>query len=137
MKIFTIGYGGRKPSEFIVLLKQKDIKTIIDVRIKPVGYMAFFTKAKSSEKGIEGLLSREGIGYRHMPELGNQFINMSNWRDLFQKYVENQEPSWITRISEILGPCCLMCSEKKNNECHRAIITDYLSKKGWEIEHIE
>jgi uncharacterized protein (DUF488 family) len=35
MKIFTIGYGGRKRSEFIDLLKKSDVKTVVDVRLKP------------------------------------------------------------------------------------------------------
>ncbi|MBU2495572.1 MAG: hypothetical protein KJ935_03610 [Candidatus Omnitrophica bacterium] len=34
-QFYTIGYDGRKPEEFLSLLKAKDIKAIVDVRLRP------------------------------------------------------------------------------------------------------
>ena len=34
-EIFTIGYGGRKTDEFVSLLNEYDIDTLVDVRSQP------------------------------------------------------------------------------------------------------
>lgn len=62
MKIFTVGYGGRKPGEFIDLLKKNDVKIVVDVRLKPErAFMGIYAKGKDPHKGIQGLLERAGI----------------------------------------------------------------------------
>jgi len=35
MKIFTVGYGGRKRDGFINILKKNDVRIVVDVRLKP------------------------------------------------------------------------------------------------------
>ena len=69
--IWTVGYGGRKPSEFLDLLVSAKIELVADVRLTPRGSMGSYTRANSSDKGIQRLLSSAGIGYEWFPELGN------------------------------------------------------------------
>ena len=48
MKFYTIGYGGRKPQEFLDLLKQKGVKVVVDVRLRPdFASMGSFCRIKS------------------------------------------------------------------------------------------
>jgi len=137
VKVYTIGYGGRTPQELIGLLEGHGIRTVADVRLKPRGYMALFTRAKSPEKGIEGLLSRAGIAYSWMQELGNPYLEAADWRTRYSEYLRSRDMAWVGRIEAMISPICLMCAEKSALKCHRMIIADYLVEEGWEAEHLE
>ena len=44
MEIYTIGFAGRKASEFFGKLRQQGIKRLIDVRLNNTSQLAGFTK---------------------------------------------------------------------------------------------
>jgi uncharacterized protein (DUF488 family) len=136
---FTIGYGGRVPGEFAALLACNNVKTIVDVRIRPdKAAMGSYAKAKDADKGIAGLLARSGIGYVSLPELGNPFLDYDDWPERYAKFLELAGPLLFDRLAGIPGPICLMCAEKKVNECHRRHIAVYLERTaGWTFTHIE
>jgi uncharacterized protein (DUF488 family) len=139
MKFFTIGYGGRKPQEFLELLGQKGIKVVVDTRLRPDhGSMGIYVKAKSADKGVQHLLANAGIEYISIVELGNIFLGSPNWPTRYQQLVEKAGDLLTERLQELPIPFCLLCAEKRAEECHRHIIADYLVvHKGWEVEHIE
>lgn len=139
MKFYTIGYGGRKPEEFIVLLKHRDIKLVVDVRLRPDrASFGIYKKANDSNKGIERLLSDANIKYISLVELGNMFKAYEGTWEIKYKLLLDKVGDLLTeQLKNIPIPFCLMCAEKLALECHRWLIADYLVKKGWEVEHIE
>jgi uncharacterized protein (DUF488 family) len=138
MKFFTIGYGGRSPTDFVNKLLSAGVKTIADVRLRPDrASMGYYSKAKTPDKGIEALLSASGVGYVSLVELGNVFLSDPNWPQLYQELIDRSGELLTRRISAVPGPFCLMCAEKKVVECHRRIIADFLVKQGHEAVHLE
>lgn len=138
MKFYTIGYGGRKPEDLVDLLKQKNIRTVVDVRLRPDrASMGAFKKAKEPDKGIQGLLARNGISYISLLELGNIFIEYEDWQIRYRLLLEKAGEMLIERLLTVPTPFCLMCAEKKAIACHRSLIADYLVSRGHEVEHIE
>jgi uncharacterized protein (DUF488 family) len=137
-KLYTIGYGGRGPQEFVELLRAHEIRTVVDVRARPQNaYMGCYAKAKSPEKGIERLLGEAEIAYLSLPELGNPFTG-DDWRERFGELLEREGEEMIRRLGEAEPPLCLLCAEKRASNCHRTLIASYLAKtKGWAVEHIE
>jgi hypothetical protein len=86
MKFFTIGYGGRVPEEFLSLLASHWVRSIADVRIRPDrASTGAYTKARTSDKGIEKLLNDRGITYHSILELGNLFLDLDDWRPAYQE----------------------------------------------------
>ena len=142
IKFYTIAYGNRKPNDFLDLLEQKGIKTIIDVRLRPDrAHLGSYKKAKDPDKGIQSLLSKANIAYISLIELGNIFIDYNDWQDRYRKYLNRIGDIFIQDVTEKLisyqEPHCLMCCEKKISNCHRKIIADYLVEQGHTVEHIE
>jgi len=139
MKVFTVGYGGRNKEEFLALIRNNGIRTIIDVRLRPDrSSMGIWIKAKTSDKGIEKWLSEAGIGYRSLIELGNVFLEFADWQERYGKLLESSGELLTDRLSDISDPICLLCADKRVAECHRKLIAEYLARyKGAEVHHLE
>jgi hypothetical protein len=64
MMFFTFGYGARMPAEFASILVLRGIRSVAEVRIHPDrASMGAYVKARSADKGIEGLLADRRIVY--------------------------------------------------------------------------
>jgi uncharacterized protein (DUF488 family) len=138
MKLFTIGYGGRQPQEFLQLLQAHHIKTVVDVRLRPDrASMGVYTQAKSAEKGVQGLLRQAGINYISFIELGNLFRDDELWRERYRLLLERAGDLLTDRLASVAPPFCLMCAERRAEDCHRQAIAEYLLQHGWKVTHIE
>ncbi len=137
-KFYTIGYGGRHPDDFLALLRLHDIVLVVDVRLRPDrASMGVYAQAKSSAKGIQGLLAKNGVRYVSFPELGNVFRDTEDWRQRYQRLIEQAGDVLLQRLWTVPSPFCLMCAEQKVQDCHRLIVAEYLERRGWKVEHIE
>src|SRR4030095_2733335 len=68
MRIWTIGHSTRAIAEFISLLKENEIKLLLDVRASPgTNLSRLFNKDARPES-----LTAHGIRYEHFPELGGK-----------------------------------------------------------------
>jgi uncharacterized protein (DUF488 family) len=139
MRFYTVGYGGRSPAEFVRLLRENGVRTVVDVRLRPDrASMGAFVRAKTSDKGIERLLSEHGIGYRSLIELGNVFLDSADWRAPYAELLAGSGRLLTARLDEVPGPFALLCAEKRVADCHRGLIADHLTEsRGWHAEHIE
>jgi uncharacterized protein (DUF488 family) len=139
MKIYTIGYGGRSPADFTASLVAAGVRCIADVRAFPErSSMGSYVRAKSPEKGIEGLLARAGIAYRWLPELGNEWRHEDGWEEKYRARLESEGERRTQGLFELDSPFCLLCAEKDPGRCHRAIVAAYLerARDDVEIEHL-
>ena len=138
MKLYTIGYGGRKPAEFVALLCKNGVKAIVDVRLRPDrSSMGTYVKARNADKGIQRLLADAGIQYFSFVELGNVFRNYDDWKERYRKLMQRSGDLLTARLEELPLPFCLMCAEKLVENCHRLLIAEYLIQKGHQVKHIE
>jgi len=138
MKVYTIGYGGRKPQEFLDLLRANGVKAVADVRLRPDrSSMGTYAKARSSDKGIQALLAKTDIHYFSFVELGNIFLDSTDWKERYRRLIDRAGDLLVERLLEAPKPFCLMCAEKHAANCHRSIIAAYLKKNGHDVEHIE
>lgn len=140
MRFFTIGYGGRPPRDFVALLVANGVREVVDVRLRPDrASMGCYVRAREPSKGIEKLLSDQGIAYRSLVELGNVFLEFDDWAGLYEQFLERAGELLTVRLAGAHEPFCLLCAEKRAAECHRRPIADYLvARKGWVLAgHLE
>jgi uncharacterized protein (DUF488 family) len=139
MTFYTIGYGGRRPDEFMNLLVGHGVRSVADVRIRPESAsMGAYVKARSANKGIEKLLGDRGIAYHSILELGNLFRDLDDWRSPYRALFERTGDLLVGRLDDLPKPFCLLCAEKRVADCHRQVIADFLvATRGWTVEHLE
>jgi uncharacterized protein (DUF488 family) len=64
--VIGAGYEGKDITTFLEELTAWKIRTVVDVRLNPISRKKGFSK-----KALTGALAEAGIGYLHMPALGN------------------------------------------------------------------
>ena len=135
--LFTIGYGGRPPADFLRLLQDHGVVTIVDVRLRPEhAYLSAYAKAKTSDKGIEQLLANANIGYVSFPELGNVFLGWDDWQKPYRQLLAQSGDLLTQRLHTVPRPFCLLCAEKQVGDCHRCLIAEHLARAGWQATHL-
>ena len=138
MKLFTIGYGGRRPDDLLRRLTDAGVRTVADVRLRPDrASLGVYVKAKTPDKGIQRLFASAGIAYQSLPELGNLFLEHADWRARYTAFIQCAGHLLVSRLESLELPVCLLCAERRAVECHRLVIADYLATRGLEIQHLE
>jgi uncharacterized protein (DUF488 family) len=142
--LFTIGHSTRSIEEFIDLLKAHKIQLVVDVRRFPASRRyPHFNQAMLTQS-----LSDAGIRHHHMPALGGRrpahrdSVNLG-WRNTgfrgYADYMQTQE--FWDALEELMqlgraSRTVIMCAEAVPWRCHRNLISDALTTRGWDVSHI-
>lgn len=125
--IHTIGYQNLSIDEFVNILKQRNIKLVIDVRNNPFSFKQGFSK-----KWLITNLPNHGIRYVNIPELGipSKYRKELNGRALWHKYNEllRLNVGKLESAAQIVKKqsAVLMCFEADHTDCHRSILAEKL-----------
>lgn len=143
MAIFTIGYEGINLEDFISLLSDNEIQTLIDIREYPLSRKPGFSKTI-----LRTTVNLLGMEYIHIPELGcpkhirNNYREDKDWgryRVDFLAYLETQGHAVqsLAQRSESTN-FALLCFEADYNFCHRSFVANAVSKITKEkVRHIQ
>jgi uncharacterized protein (DUF488 family) len=142
MTIFTIGYEGLSIDDFMSLLHEHEIETIVDIRELPLSRKPGFSK-----KSLTNMLNLSGLEYVHMVELGcpkpvrDGYRSDGDWGRYtagFLKHLKAQK-SAIAELSDLTqsSNCALLCYEADFRYCHRSMVAEAVNEySASEIEHI-
>jgi len=123
MAVFTIGYGGRRFADFVALLQQNGISSVVDVRRFPRSKAPGYEKAS-----LEAKLPQFGISYIWMGDTLGGFR-----RGGYPKYMESDDyRDGISKLLELSEKrnLVIMCKERTDAGCHRRYIAETLAGKG-------
>jgi uncharacterized protein (DUF488 family) len=142
--IFTVGHSTRPIDEFVELLGAHGVKEIVDIRSIPRSRHNPQFNADVLERSLE----ENQVSYKHIKELGGlrharkDSLNLG-WRNAsfrgFADYMATPEFSEglesLIKIAKA-RETAIMCAEAVPWRCHRSLIGDALTKKGWIVRDI-
>lgn len=142
--LFTTGYAGFDEESFVWKLRNAGVKLVIDVRQNPTSRNRLFSKA-----ALEKMLSVHGFDYVHIEEFGvpvhlrHELRNngdLQNYFSKFREHLQGQKDA-LAKLYRLVNErsCCLMCLERKPEECHRSVVAEVLTALNGtrvEVQHI-
>ncbi len=142
--IFTIGHSTRQIEDFLFLLKEHDIKLLVDVRTIPKSRH----NPQYNSEALEKALRENGLDYVHMKGLGGlrhprKDSPNTAWRTpSFRGYTDYMETDDFQENLEKLVVLAgkhrtvMMCAEAVPWRCHRSLISDALLVRRIKVVHI-
>lgn len=141
-KCYTIGYGDYPIDQFITILQNVGIDSIVDVRSSP--YSQF--NPDFNRERLENSLHRCDIGYQYKGDkIGGRYTDPGLFfpdSTINYQKVQNTEKfqEGINKILSMISSgkrIALMCAEKEPERCHRfALISPVLQSRGISVIHI-
>ena len=129
--LYTIGYEGRTPQDFMGLLAQNGVSTLLDVRIRPNSRKPGFSKSRL------GLACQEaGLVYQHDPRLGTPIEILDAYKDTgeydwdaYRAFLDTQTDA-VEALSALATRhrVALLCYEADAGICHRRFVADEATK---------
>ncbi|HEX9124086.1 MAG TPA: DUF488 domain-containing protein [Actinomycetota bacterium] len=142
--IWTIGHGTRPVEVFLDLLAGAGVRRLVDVRTVPGSRRnpQFGREALSAALGTAGIAYewRKSLGGLRRPRGDSPHTAIRNAS--FRGYADHMESEefgqglrWLTDTSRDL-PTAVMCAESLWWRCHRRMIADALTVRGWRVVHL-
>ena len=142
--IFTVGHSTRSLADLVEILRAHGVERLVDVRTIPRSRH----NPQFNRETLSKALHNRHLSYRHMKALGGlrharpDSIN-TGWRNpSFRSYADYmQTPDFKEALASLLRlakqkPTAIMCGEAVPWRCHRSLIADALTARGYEVRDI-
>lgn len=142
IKLFTIGFTGKTAEIFFNLLRNNEVKKIVDTRINNVSQLAGFAKGADLRFFADeiGQMSYDhNVDFAPTKELLSKYRNKKiNWQEYEIEYLNLLDMRNVAQKTNIdlLHENCLLCSEHTPEKCHRRLLAEYLKHVRNDIEII-
>jgi uncharacterized protein (DUF488 family) len=142
--IYTVGHSTRSREQLLDILLREHVTALADVRAFPRSRR----HPQFNRENLRQWLAEAGVDYAHMPALGGRRRPQENsintgWREAafrgYADYMAKAEFADGLRELERLAhtrTTAIMCAEAVWWRCHRRLISDALTARGWEVEHL-
>ena len=139
-KIFTIGFSGKKPDDFIDILNATKISCVWDIRL---WQMSRFVPFYSGRNLAEAL----GERYQYHSEFAPTAEILAGYKDsritwpdyekMYRELLTARNPT-AGLSPDALDRICLLCTEKSALQCHRRLVAEHIAEQipDTEIIHL-
>ena len=132
--IFTIGFTQKKAQSFFRLIKENNVKKVIDVRLNNISQLAGFAKRDDLIYFLKEICECD---YEHIPDLApideilkpykKGEISWESYEDKFMALMAKRNIEKHFSLDNFNGSC-LLCSEHLPHQCHRRLVLEYLAQ---------
>ena len=137
-KIFTIGFSGKKPDDFLDILNAAKINCVWDIRLwRTSRFVPFYSGTN--------LAATLGSRYEHHPEFAPTTGILAGYKDdciawpdyerMYRELLATRNPTAGLALNS-LDRICLLCTEKSAHQCHRRLAAEYIAEQFPDIEII-
>jgi uncharacterized protein (DUF488 family) len=144
--VYSIGHSTRTLADLVAALKGHGMKTLVDIRAFPMSRrLPHFNR-----ESLEAELPKHGVAYVWLKELGgrrkkvlkdspNTALQNESFRNYADYMMTEEFAGGITRLLQIAesGNTAIMCAERVYFQCHRMLVSDYLTAHGHTVLHID
>ncbi|MCJ2021383.1 DUF488 domain-containing protein [Methylobacterium sp. E-065] len=142
-QIFTIGYEGLDSEQLGGILRDAGVGVLADVRA-----VANSRKRGFSKGVLAASLQEAGLGYVHLrslgtPKSGRQAARAGDAALLRRIYCEEvlDTAAGQTALDDLsamaeAAPLCLLCFERDPSVCHRRILSERLTARGFAVRDL-
>ena len=135
-KIFTIGFSGKKPDDFLDILNAAKINCVWDIRLwRTSRFVPFYSGTN--------LAATLGSRYEHHPEFAPTTgilagykegrITWSDYERMYRELLATRQPT-AGLVASDLDRICLLCTEKSALQCHRRLAAEYIASHFPDID---
>lgn len=142
--IYTVGHSTRTLAELVDILRAHGVKRLVDVRTIPRSRH----NPQFNRETLSKAFHNRHLSYRHMKSLGGlrharpDSIN-TGWRNAsFRGFADYMQTTpFAEALEQLLAlaaekPTAIMCAEAVPWRCHRSLIGDALTARGYEVRDI-
>jgi uncharacterized protein (DUF488 family) len=143
--LYTVGHSTHPIERFLELLGEHRIVVLADVR----AYPSSRRWPQFNQESLAAALGRAGIEYRWLQRLGGRRHSKRDdsphvaWTvAAFRSYADYTESAEFAEglgqliVSATVARTAIVCSEGLWWRCHRRIVSDQMTVRGWAVEHI-
>jgi len=143
-EILTVGHSNHEDQEFLELIRGAGIELLADVRANPRSRYPQFNRS-----ALAGTMKAAGIGYAPLgADLGGRrapaqsTINQGWDVEAFRGYADHmasaQFEAGLGMLEQLASErrTAVMCAEADWTRCHRRLLADALTARGWRVLHL-
>jgi uncharacterized protein (DUF488 family) len=145
INLYTIGSSNHSARSFFTLLKENNVKKLIDIRIINNYQLAGFAKGTDLEYYCEAILD---IPYIYRPDfaptkdlLHRARKGLTTWDEYVVEFMDLiNKRNVISQVDQdYLEGAALLCAEYEPAHCHRRLLAEYFQTHipGIEIIHLQ
>lgn len=144
MKVFTIGFTQKNARKFFSLLRDNNVKTVVDIRLNNTSQLAAFAKGEDLKFFLTEFCN---IDYIHdttfaptevlLKDYKNKKVSWLDYEKEFDRIMEKRNiESYIAKNYADKDSICLLCSEALPNQCHRRLVAEIFKDTLEEVQII-
>ena len=143
--VYSMGFSNRSWDDTTAILRKFEIHRLVDIRTLPGSKHT----PQFNQEHLQEALPKAGIQYVHMKSLGglrkplkNSSTNAAWQNDSFRGYADYMQSSQFETALENLirlfkeTTTVYVCTEVLFWRCHRQLVSDALSVRGYRVGHI-
>jgi uncharacterized protein (DUF488 family) len=144
--ILTVGHSNHEEGEFVELLHGAGVESIADVR----RYPGSRRQPHFERTALAAILLEAGIGYRWLgeslggrrkplPDSPNGAWESGQFRGYADHMASEEFAVGLSELEELARQqrVAVMCAEAWWVRCHRRLLADALTARGWHVLHLE